>query len=126
MKTGATKAVFWSLAACSLLGVACSSDKRRQISGKVTFEGKPVPRGAIYFTPDGTVGGQGVGTIIDGKYKTKPDFNVELGTNKVTIKSIDQSGGSLFPEYNTTVVIDSNSNVLNFEVPSEKDRAAGN
>lgn len=61
---------------CSLVG-GCepeSSEPTMQISGTVTYKGKPVPKGTIDFEPDPTKGGTGMAgfaTITDGKFDTR-------------------------------------------------------
>ena len=55
-------------AACSNSGV-----ERHKLSGKVTYQGKPVVKGSIIFEPDtakGNSGPQGFAAIQDGSYTT--------------------------------------------------------
>jgi hypothetical protein len=59
-----------------LLGglVGCNSDNLSHVSGKVTFNGKPVPAGKVYILPDGAKGNSGqsgFADIKDGQYDTK-------------------------------------------------------
>lgn len=59
-----------------LLGglVGCSNDNLSHISGKVTFNGQPVPAGKVYILPDGAKGNSGptgFADIKDGQYDTK-------------------------------------------------------
>ncbi len=64
------------------LVVGCSSKpKLSQLSGKVTFKGKPVPAGYLTFTPDVSKGnlGQVVGfQIREGEYDSSKDGNQGL------------------------------------------------
>ncbi|MCR9119920.1 MAG: hypothetical protein NXI22_23535, partial [bacterium] len=56
-----------------LTGCGESGPVRYQVSGKVQFQGKPVPAGSVIFTPDtaqGNSGPQGVAEIVDGAYRT--------------------------------------------------------
>ncbi|MEX1039113.1 MAG: hypothetical protein WDZ51_00680 [Pirellulaceae bacterium] len=59
---------------CGALGCgADDSGSRFQLSGTVTYEGKPVPFGRIDFVPDSTAGNSGpagYADIVDGKYDT--------------------------------------------------------
>lgn len=57
-----------------LLLSGCGNSKASHVSGKVTFDGKPVPAGKVYILPDGSKGNSGVSgfaDIKDGKYDTK-------------------------------------------------------
>ena len=57
-----------------LLAAGCGSgEKLFTLTGTVTYDGKPVPAGVIYFDPDPTKGAggtQGFATIKDGKFTT--------------------------------------------------------
>lgn len=85
-----------SFSSVALLAVAgCSDDglgKRYQVTGKVTYKGKPVAKGAINFvasTPEGRGAG---GEIVDGAYTMAtqdPGDGVLPGTYGVTITSLD-------------------------------------
>ena len=60
------------LVLCSL-ALGCGEDKGYRVSGKVSFMGKPVPAGKIYFMPDGSKankGATGFADIKDGLYDT--------------------------------------------------------
>lgn len=65
----------WSVLLAVLL-LGCSGEEgpqRYRVSGTVTFEGSPVPIGAIQFTPDATQGNSGppaFAEIKDGEYDT--------------------------------------------------------
>lgn len=63
------------LAAC-LAGAGCAGDgvRRYRVTGKVTFDGEPVPAGTIYFNPDpaaGKDGPSGFAAIVDGMFDTR-------------------------------------------------------
>lgn len=52
-----------------------------EVSGTVTYDGKPIPRGNIVFTPDSKAGNTGPGTVAeikDGKFET-PDGKGVVG-----------------------------------------------
>ncbi|HEY7158926.1 MAG TPA: hypothetical protein VH575_33585 [Gemmataceae bacterium] len=61
------------LACCQILGCGGGSDGYN-VSGTVLFDGKPVPLGKIYFTPDAAKdnsGPSGFADIKDGEFDTK-------------------------------------------------------
>jgi hypothetical protein len=56
-----------------LLAFGCGDTGTHHVSGKVTFQGKDVPTGMIYFMPDGSKGNSGptgFAEIKDGQYDT--------------------------------------------------------
>ena len=63
------------------------------VSGQVQFDGKPLPAGKIYFTPDASLGNQGpqgTATIEDGKYDTEDSrFGIVGGPYIVKIDGYD-------------------------------------
>ncbi|HBO44562.1 MAG TPA: hypothetical protein DD670_11630 [Planctomycetaceae bacterium] len=120
--------------ACGLLvGEGCgkSTVKRHNLSGQVTFQGKPIPVGLIVFEPDATKGNrgpQGFAQIFDGRYETdKFGKGAIVGALNVEITGFppgDGSAGSpnvpLFPPYKTSVQISEETTTLNFEVPARR------
>ncbi len=58
-----------------LCAVGCGGgDDGRHLSGTVTFDGKPVAAGVIYFDPDGAkehTGSQGYAVIKNGHFDTR-------------------------------------------------------
>ncbi|MFO1002073.1 MAG: hypothetical protein U0936_17195 [Planctomycetaceae bacterium] len=67
-----------------------SGPQRYRVSGKVTFNGKPVPAGSIYFeTSEGPSGGA---QIIDGNYDTDSGKGVVGGPHDVVIQGFDGTG----------------------------------
>jgi hypothetical protein len=82
------------------------------VSGQVTHNGKPVPKGNILFTPDNSRGNSGPGTsaeIVDGKYQTAEGKGVVGGAYTLTVQGydgvpiesgeggMDETGTALFP-----------------------------
>lgn len=62
------------LRACCLGGCSKSTVDRVDAWGKVTWKGQPIPRGVIYFGPDGgkgNTGPQGYALIVDGLFDTR-------------------------------------------------------
>lgn len=111
-----------------LVLVGCSKGPtRREIRGKVTYGGKPVFYGTIYFEPDraaGNVGPQGAGEIREGVYKTNPDYGPVPGRTVVRINGWDQAPGGVppvFANYETRVDLpDADQKDLDFDVPLTK------
>ncbi len=104
--------------------------ERISLSGKVTFNGQPVPAGDLSFAPDreqGNKGPAGVATIEDGVYHTVDGKGPVAGAQVVTIngfeagESADPASGPpvLFSDYQTKVVISPDQSELDFEVKLE-------
>jgi len=107
-----------TLACCLALG--CGS-KLHHVSGTVTFKGKPVPQGKIYFSPDGSKGNKGAAgfaDIKDGAYDTKAKGGQGTigGPVIVTIQGSDGSK-ALFVEYKTPVDLPKEGTTKDFDVP---------
>jgi hypothetical protein len=103
-----------------------------QVSGKVTYKGKPVPVGSVYFMPDeGRKGRSANAPIKDGKYSTPPGEGVAGGTMVMQVVGFDgkpfktqegdvaASGKRMFPAYVTKVNLPYRDNVLDIEVPDK-------
>jgi hypothetical protein len=88
------------------LAVGCSGSqvKKIQLSGKVTFKGKPVPAGWISFLPDTRQGNEGkevrVVQIKDGVYDSAKEQSPGLypGPTIVRIGGFDGNPLPLFPQ----------------------------
>ena len=66
-----------AVVAAAIVCAGCGDDgaARYDMTGAVTFDGKPVPKGYVRFAPDKDAGASGPGasaTILDGVYKTLP------------------------------------------------------
>jgi hypothetical protein len=73
--------------------------ERYDLSGAVTYRGKPVPKGYITFEPDTDKGNSGPGAaanIVDGKYATRPGQGTIGGPHIVTVSGFN---GQPFEEY---------------------------
>lgn len=73
-------------------GCKQSDTPRYDLSGAVTFDGKPVPRGYIVFRPDGSAGNDGPGAqadIRDGKYATLPGRGTIGGSHEIQVFGFD-------------------------------------
>ncbi len=120
------------LAICLLVAPGCGEPKvpRYNLSGTVTYEGKPVPAGRILFEPDirkGNDGPQGYSDIKDGKYGTDrfgkgavsgPLVVTIIGTTGQDATEANMLGRPLFPRYQTTIDLPKEAIEYDFEVPS--------
>lgn len=115
----------FSLLLLLIVAIGCGkSGGRRDISGRVTYNGKPVFYGTIYFEPDASAGHggpQGSGEIHDGVYRTNPEYGPTPGPHVVRISGWDGSPGGtppVFTNYETRVDLpDADQKDLNFDVP---------
>jgi len=103
-----------------------SGDRRYDLSGRVTYAGKPVPAGRILFSPDASQGMEGPATVADisdGRYRTRSGKGAVAGAYVVTIHGTDKTmatethDNTLFPPYRTHVVIDGANTSHDFAVP---------
>jgi hypothetical protein len=121
----------WLTAGLVLLGVGCDrGPKRYPVSGRVLYDGKPIPFGEIYFDPDvskGNDGPQGFSRIIDSQYDTRQGgLAAASGPHVVRILGFDGKPGPelplgrpLFSEYTTSANIpDQGDATLDFAVPA--------
>src|SRR5438105_3342184 len=82
------------LAGLLLLASGCgASGSKKAVSGKVTFDGKPLEAGMIVFTPtDPNVKAVGGAPIVNGTYSIPGgEKGLEVGKYKVEITSSDTS-----------------------------------
>jgi hypothetical protein len=114
-----------SLFLCGLLlaGLGChSATKGHRFSGRVTFDGNPIPSGKIYFTPTGkgNTGHAGWANIKDGVYDTAAKGGQGYGGGP-TIVMIDGFDGTtpLFPRYQEKVEMPKEPTVKDFDVPAK-------
>ena len=127
---------------CVVLIAGCSKPPpgpaRFAVSGKITCDGQPVPRGTIAFEPDtqaGNSGPGGYGTNMDGVFATHPRMGAVAGPQIVRIAGFDGKataemidGKPLFPEYNTKVEVPEKQVAIDFDVPrasAKKPKTAG-
>ena len=123
------------VAVCSLTVIAgCAKQeiKRFRAQGSVTFDGKPVPAGTVYFDPNaqkGNKGPQGYANIVDGKYDTNNGGQGHVGgAMKIRIVGLsapakartdDTPIPSLFPEFVDTIDLKSADDTRDFAVPKD-------
>lgn len=124
----------------AILANGCSGKKdgpeRYNVSGEVTFQGKPVPKGFINFRPDDSKQNTGPGSgaaIVDGKYELEDGKGVVGGAYIVEITGSDgvpytesgeevTDGKELFPKYTTTFNFPKEDTKQNFDVPPASKR----
>lgn len=110
----------------------CGGEKIYQLSGNVTFQGKPVPAGQIVFEPDTTAGNSGPAAfakIKEGRYDTRilEGRGTVGGPHLVRILGLDGvprgellNGMPLFPEYSTTADLPKKDGTQDFDVPPKR------
>jgi hypothetical protein len=122
------------LAGCLALG--CGGDGTYRVSGKITFNGQPVPAGKIYFMPDGAKGNSGptgFADIRDGSYDTAAagGRGAPSGPVIIAVEGIDPSGPPpkadpsgevtakvLFPRYELTADLPKSASTKDIDVPA--------
>ncbi len=107
-----------------------------EVSGSVTFAGKPIPAGRVVFEPDTERGARGMVSIADinnGHYVTRPRRGFGGGPCRVTIYGSDGSlpadnpadhDSALFPPWQTTIDLPRVSCQHDFAVPGEPETQA--
>ncbi len=135
-KTNPYVAVVAAVAVCLLLvqsGCSGGSDDPRGIglSGRVTFDGQPVPFGRIVFTPDkqaGNSGPQGFAEIRNGTYDTASGKGTVGGPHVVRITGFganpaagdeDNPVPALFPDFETKHDVPRSTSTHDFDVPAD-------
>lgn len=121
-----------AVCAAASIVVGCSSEEKLyDVSGTVTHNGKPIPKGLIFFDPDmskGGVGTQGFANILNGKYDTADKGKgIRGGAYIVRVSGFDGKeandapfGQSLFPEYTETRELPSTTSTLDIDVKKGK------
>lgn len=121
-----------------LVGVVCpigcggdSGPPRYQVSGAVTYQGQPVPKGFVTFSPDTSQGNSGPGggaEIVDGRYVTAAGKGVIGGPHQVRIVGYDgipismegeelTDGQPLFAPFVTTIDFPTEDSTQDFTIP---------
>lgn len=129
MRPSLLAAAFLSVA----LAVGCTpQDKLYDVTGTVTFGGQSVPKGLIYFEPDGSKGMKGslgYANIENGAYDTKVNGGkgVKGGWYSVRVLGYDGKptgeqilGNGLFPEYTEKKEFPAAPSVYDVTVPDKK------
>jgi hypothetical protein len=115
-----------------ILGLAavagCTKEERLyRVSGVVTYNGKPIPKGLIFFDPK-TDGPQGFANILDGKYDTSQQGKgVRGGAYDVRVNGFDGKeaneapfGQALFPEYTGAKELPEADSTYDLEIPKNR------
>lgn len=115
-----------------LLAAACNSappgPQRFDVSGKATFDGKPIPSGKIMFEPDSTKGNegpQGSADILNGVFDTKLGGKGTVGgPHNVRLQGFDgkkvegwPDGQPIFIEFTIPADLPKESTTKDFDVP---------
>lgn len=123
-------ALVLALLVVAAVGCGGGSGGRYRVSGKVTFAGKPIPVGRIYFDPNlakKNDGLQGTAEIKNGEYDTaKGGQGTTAGPVIVRIEGADGTTGDpdrpngkpLFPSYQTELDLPKQNTTRDFDVPA--------
>ena len=88
----AARSVFL-LASLLLAAATVGCGQSVTVSGKVRFDGKPLPEGSIRFFPaKGTPGDGAAAKIVEGDYLIPVDSNLRPGTYSVMIVALKETG----------------------------------
>jgi hypothetical protein len=129
MRVSSRRSAIAVLLLVTLAGCGEPEEKLYQVSGTVTYDGKPIPKGLIFFDPDaskGTGGMQGFANILDGKYDTAEGQGVRGGAYEVRVNGFDGKesndapfGQALFPEYRGHKDLPQADSTFDLDVPKE-------
>ncbi|EAQ80809.1 hypothetical protein [Blastopirellula marina] len=113
--------------AAIMLAGCGGSTSMPHLSGKVTYDGQPVPAGTIMFAPDTQAGNSGPGSLAvirNGEYDTRESLGVASGPHVVRIEGFDAvatrdnpDGMPLFPAYQFHHDLPQSSDTIDFDVP---------
>jgi hypothetical protein len=119
------------LAAALAWAAGCGGGQGYRVSGKVTFDGQPVPMGKIYFDPDTAAGGSGLSgfaVIVDGTFDTSatggqgvaggPTVVRIQGHKKEPADAISGYGPPLFVEHTVKADLQQGTSTKDFDVPA--------
>ena len=117
------------LASLTALGCGPAGPDRIDITGTVTFRGKPVPAGNIVFDPDAKRGNDGPGAfahIKQGRFDTRDAGKGPVaGAFHANITGMDgipgpemPQGHVIFAQWTTDIDVDRTKTEFNFEVPT--------
>lgn len=116
--------------AVMLSGCSSHGPERYELSGRVTYDGQPIPAGVITFEPDAVAINAttiGEAEIQGGQYKTLPGKGVVGGPHTVFIAGYNgipepgsgPYGASLFtPAHKISVQLPYESSTFDFQVPN--------
>ena len=120
-------------AGAALLAGCGGEEKLYDVSGTITFNGQPIPKGLIFFDPDpskGTPGTQGFAEIENGKFDTAAagkGRGIRGGAYIIRISGFDGKvapeapfGQYLFPEHELTRDLPAQNQTFDFDVPGKR------
>ncbi|QDU64150.1 hypothetical protein Pan216_50390 [Planctomycetes bacterium Pan216] len=109
------------------LGCGPTSSGRHTVSGTVTYDTKPLPKGRVMFEPDagaGNRGPSGSAEIVDGKFTTSRNMGVIGGPYIVRIYGPPVESGSMnhvdFPPFETKHDFPDKDTEVSFDIPAAK------
>ena len=111
----------------AFLAGCTQGEKLYRVSGTVTHEGKPIPKGVIHFDPKAD-GPAGFANIVSGKYDTaQQGKGVRGGSYEVRVNGFDGKeaneapfGQALFPEYTGTKDLPPHDSTYDLDVPKSR------
>lgn len=122
--------IYFLLPALIFLTVGCGGNDRTlyHVHGTITFDGQPVPAGAIFFEPDaagGNDGTQGYAEIKNGRYDTSDsEKGITGGAYHARIRGFVPPGGDapakvLFKDYRHSLQLPQDDSQQDISVPPE-------
>jgi hypothetical protein len=112
--------------------VGCGGGEQlHDVSGTITYEGKPIPKGLIFFDPEkGTPGTQGFANIENGKYDTSiagkgkgirgGAYSVRIGGFDGVVAPEAPFGKTLFPEHELKKEFAAQKQTFDYDVKKAK------
>jgi hypothetical protein len=119
------------LIAALCLSIACfgcqKGEKLYRVAGTVTHDGKPIPKGLIFFDPQGD-GPSGFANIVAGKYDTtEQGGGIRGGSYNVRVNGFNgipgpdaPFGQALFPEYTGTKELPQEDSTYDLDIPKSR------
>jgi hypothetical protein len=119
------------LAGVLVAGGCGDGEKLFDVSGTVTFDNKPVPKGMVYFDPDPTAGGsgpQGFAPLEDGVFDTAKGgkgirgggYVIRVAGHNGKVANENPWGAPLFNEYEFKRVLPKENSTLTIDVPKKR------
>lgn len=114
------------LFSAAVAGCGARGPDQYTVTGNVTYGGKPIPAGRIFFEPDVTQGNSGAASVADihaGTYRTRPQKGTHGGAYVVTIygddgrQATEAYDPAVFAPYKTVVELPKENCRHDFEVP---------
>jgi hypothetical protein len=119
------------VAGATLLSGCGTGERLHDVSGTITYEGKPIPKGLIFFDPDkGTPGTQGFANIENGKFDTASPGKgkgIRGGAYSIRISGFDGKeapeapfGQFLFPEHELKKELPPRNQTFDYDVKKKR------